>query len=201
MLESAQINRLHRETVVRWHEQDIDNLFDGLLQLVCQQHRYNFLLWHQEDIARSHDVGDAEIARVKRAIDGYNQQRNDWIEKIDDALSQELARRNVFVDEGAPRNSETPGSIVDRLSILSLRIYHLEEQVQRQDVSSDHLESVQQKMAVCLEQQDDLSSALDDLIQDMLAGRKRHKTYRQLKMYNDPTLNPYLYQAKRRLAG
>ena len=201
MLESTRINRLHRDTVERWHEQEIDNPFDGLLRLVCQQHRYNFLLWHQEDIARSRDVSDAEIARVKRAIDGYNQQRNDWIEKIDDALSEELASRNVKVDQEAPRNSETPGSIVDRLSILSLRIYHLEEQAQRRDVSTDHLESVQQKLAICLEQQDDLSSALDELILDMLAGRKRHKTYRQLKMYNDPTLNPYLYQAKQRLAG
>ena len=90
-------------------------------------------------------------------------------------------------------NTETPGSTIDRLSILSLRIYHLREQLQRDDVSQEHLDSVQQKIAICLLQQEELKIALQQLIDDIFAGKKKHRTYRQLKMYNDPALNPYLY--------
>ena len=94
-----EITQLHRTTVDRWHQQELDNPHEGLLQVVCRQHQFNFLLWHEEDIARSPDVNDARIAAVKRAIDGYNQQRNDWIEKIDDFLLQQLAGG----DEGSNR--------------------------------------------------------------------------------------------------
>jgi len=108
---------------------------------------------------------------------------------------------HIETDQDAPLNTETPGSVIDRLSILSLRIFHLEEQVQRSDATTEHVESVQQKIAVCLLQHHDLSMSLSLLLDDISTGRKRHKTYRQFKMYNDPTLNPYLYQAKQRLAG
>ena len=196
MIDVNQITDMHRETVVRWHQGEIDNPYSGMLNVACRQHSFNFLLWHEEDVARSPDVGDERIAAVKRAIDGYNQQRNDAIEKIDDWITQYLADREIAADEHARLNTETPGSCIDRLSILALRLYHLDEQLQRDDASPEHIESVENKIAVCLVQHDDLSTSLSELLDDILAGRKRHKTYRQFKMYNDPALNPYLYKAR-----
>ncbi len=105
----------------------IENQYEGFLGLVCQQHQFNYQLWHQEDIARSPTVSDSEIANVKRAIDRLNQLRNDWIERLDDALTRHLEEQSIVASPDAPQNSETPGSIIDRLSILALRIYHLEE--------------------------------------------------------------------------
>jgi hypothetical protein len=199
MINVQDILKLHREMVVRWHGQDVDNPYDDLLGVVCQQFSYNFRLWHEEDIARSPDASDARIAQVKRNIDGLNQQRNDWIEKIDDRLTEMLAANNVTLLPEAKLNSETSGSVMDRLSILALRIYHMEEQVQRSDATTEHVEACQGKLAICLLQLDDLSTSLRELLDDIFAGRKHHKTYRQLKMYNDPSLNPYLYQAQQRV--
>ncbi|MFO0818708.1 MAG: DUF4254 domain-containing protein [Pirellulales bacterium] len=198
MIDVPQITQMHRETVVRWHSTPVDNPYQGLLETACQQHAFNFLLWHEEDIARSPDVGDARIAQVKRAIDRYNQQRNDWIEKLDLAIDELLKAAGVVPAADARQNTETPGSAIDRLSIIALRIYHLEEQVRREDATPQHVESVQGKLAVCLIQQDDLARSLAELLDDLQAGRKRHRLYRQFKMYNDPTLNPYLYQARQR---
>ena len=121
----------------------------------------------------------------------------DWIEKLDDWITAELERRGVAAAASAPQNTETLGSTIDRLSILALRIYHLAEQRDRADGSAEHRQSVERKLAVALAQHDDLSRAAQQLADDLFAGRKRHKTYRQLKMYNDATLNPYLYQARR----
>jgi hypothetical protein len=196
MFRLEEITTLHRECVVRWHEQPVDQPHEGLLGLVCQQHAFNFLLWHEEDKARSREAGDSEIAAVKRAIDKLNQQRNDWIERIDDWISEELASRCVLPAADAPQNTETPGSTIDRLSILALRIYHLAEQRDREDASEEHRASVSRKLAVALAQQADLSRAAQRLADDLATGRKRHKTYRQLKMYNDATLNPYLYRQR-----
>ena len=198
MISVKTITELHRATVMRWHENAINNSYQGLLRTVCTQHSFNFLLWHEEDIARSPDVGDHRVATVKRNIDRYNQQRNDWIERIDDALTEELERQGISPLAGAVQNTETPGSVIDRLSILALRIYHLHEQTQREDASPAHVHSVKQKLAVALAQFEDLSRSLEQLFDDIFAGRKRHKTYRQMKMYNDPSLNPYLYQAMQR---
>jgi hypothetical protein len=172
----------------------VDNNYEGFLALVCQQLQYNYLLWHEEDIARSKDVPDSTIAQVKRAIDGYNQQRNDWIEKLDDWITDELERRQIAPLPGATQNTETAGSAIDRLSILSLRIYHLQEQAERADATPEHRASVARKLAIAMTQLQDLSQSAQELIDDIFAGRKKHKTYRQLKMYNDPTLNPYLYR-------
>lgn len=201
MIDVAQLRKLHEDTVERWHEQAIDNPYQGVWAIICKQHGFNFLLWHEEDVARSPDVPDRRIAEVKRAIDRYNQQRNDWIEKVDDWIEANLAERRVAAALDAPLNTETPGSVVDRLSILALRIYHLDEQLQRRDVDETHRQSVQHKLARCRLQQDDLSRSLEQLLADIQAGRKRHRTYRQFKMYNDPTLNPYLYQPPTRRAS
>jgi hypothetical protein len=195
----AQITELHRRTVEAWHYEELTNAYDGLLAIVCRQHQFNYLLWHEEDVARSPDVPDGRIAAVKRTIDHYNQQRNDWIEKIDEALLDDLRRREVATAPGAAANTETPGSVVDRLSILALRIYHYREQLERSEVTPDHKSRTRDRLTTCLEQHADISESLAQLLDDIYAGRKALKLYRQLKMYNDPTLNPYLYG--RRKAG
>jgi Protein of unknown function (DUF4254) len=184
---------LHESTVALWHQRPIDNTYSGWLNLVCQQHIFNFELWHQEDIARSPSVSDAQIATVKRAIDRFNQARNDHIEKMDDWITEQLESRQIVPSPDARQNTETPGSAIDRLSIMSLRLFHYEEQLQRDDVNAEHTQRMQVRIALCRAQKSDLSQSLRELLDDLLAGRKRHKTYRQMKMYNDPSLNPYLY--------
>lgn len=201
MIEADEVSRVHREAIVRWHHSPIDNPHEGFLGLVCRQCSFNFLLWHEEDIARSPDVSDAEIARVKRSIDRYNQQRNDAIEQLDDWITERLAALAIVPSADARQNSETIGSVIDRLSILALRVYHLEEQLERSDATADHHASVSRKLQVAQHQQRDLTQSLRELVDDVLAGRKRHTTYRQMKMYNDPSLNPYLYQAKNKVAA
>ena len=196
MVDVKKIVELQTQLVARWHEQPIENPFEGLHQSVCTQHKFNFLLWHEEDLARSREATDETIAKVKRAIDGYNQQRNDWIEKVDDVFTAMLEKQNVTPAEDARLNTETPGSVIDRLSIMALRIFHMDEQLQRDDVDESHIESVTRKLAICRLQQDELSQSLQELLDDIFAGTKRHRTYRQFKMYNDPTLNPYLYGAE-----
>lgn len=197
MIDIAEILQLHENTVAQWHAQPISNSYKGWLNLVCQQHIFNYELWHQEDIARGPNVSDQEIARVKRAIDKFNQQRNDCIERLDDAIGDMLALQGVQPNADARQNTETPGSAIDRLSILSLRLYHYVEQTGRRDVDAAHLDRVRERIEICRMQRADLSQALVELLADLTAGRKRHKTYRQLKMYNDPSLNPYIYSAKK----
>ena len=137
MIDVREITDLHAQTVALWHREDVLNLYTGFLQAVCQQHTFNYLLWHEEDVARSPNVGDERIAAVKRAIDGYNQKRNDGIEKLDAFLLNELAGQ-IVPQAGARQNTETPGSTIDRLSILSLRRYHMQEQADRADASAEH---------------------------------------------------------------
>lgn len=193
MFQTKDIVALQESTVKQWHQTPVEVVGNGLMSIVCQQHAFNYNLWHEEDIARSRDVTDAQIAQVKRNIDQLNQNRNDWIEKIDDAISDFIDSESVSVSHDAPINTETPGSVVDRLSIIAIRIYHLEEQLDRTDVDQVHIDSVSQKIAICKLQRDELANALDQLMDCFQAGTKRHRTYRQFKMYNDPALNPYLY--------
>jgi Protein of unknown function (DUF4254) len=197
MIAVTTILELHEATVQRWHGEPVDNPYEGFLHAVCQQHQFNFLLWHEEDIARSPDAGDAQIAAVKRAIDRYNQQRNDWIEQLDLWLMVELKRLGVAPQADARLNTETPGSAIDRLSILALRIYHLDEQAGRADATAKHRQAAADKLAICRAQRVDLSTSLAELLEDVACGRKQLRAYRQMKMYNDPTMNPYLYAAKK----
>ena len=196
MISLDAVTQLHRDCIAQWHEQPIGSTHEGFLWIVREQLSYNFRLWHEEDKARSPTASDAEIAQVKRAIDKLNQQRNDWIEKLDDWITEELARRGVSAPAAASQNTETLGSTIDRLSILALRIYHLAEQRDRSDATREHREGVARKLVIALAQHDDLSRSAQQLADDLFAGRKRHKTYLQLKMYNDPALNPYLYKAQ-----
>ncbi|HZZ72061.1 MAG TPA: DUF4254 domain-containing protein [Pirellulales bacterium] len=193
LVEVAELVELQQATVARWHREPLDNRYGGFHGLVCQQHQYNYALWHEEDMARSPEAGDMRIAAVKRAIDRYNQQRNDAIEKLDDFLVAAVATLGIVAQPEAKLNTETPGSTIDRLSILALRIYHMQEQVERADATSEHVAKAEHRLAILREQHRDLSSALADLLADIFAGRKRLKVYRQFKMYNDPSLNPYLY--------
>jgi len=155
-------------------------------------HRYNSLLWAEEDLARRKDVPDSAIAVNKRAIDGFNQKRNDAVEKIDEAILSRLAA--VTPSAGARLNSETAGSMIDRLSIMSLKIKAMREQTLRTDVDAAHIASCQAKLAKLIEQRGDLASCLDTLLREAQAGSAYYKIYRQFKMYNDPRLNPQLYK-------
>jgi hypothetical protein len=197
MIDIAQITALHSNMVQMWHAQEVFNPCRDLLYLICEQHKYNFLLWHEEDIARSPDASDSRIASVKRAIDRLNQQRNDATERIDDHLKRAIEQRGVVIQGDARWNTETPGSVIDRLSILALRIYHMEEQAERQDAGADHVERSRQRLSILHTQNEDLATALGELLADVFAGRKRLKVYRQFKMYNDPALNPYLYATRK----
>jgi hypothetical protein len=195
MIDVGAIIDLHEMTVARWHRQQIDNLYEGFLNVVCLQHQQNFRLWHQEDIARSPVASDADLAKVKRAIDQLNQQRNDLIERLDDYLTEKLLA--VQFQPNARLNTETPGSVIDRLSIMALRLYHMEEQACRSDATDGHIAKAKARLEILHQQHFDLRGSLGELLDDLFSGRKRLKVYRQFKMYNDPTMNPYLYAAKR----
>ena len=154
----------------------------------------NFTLWHLEDEARRKDVKDSYIASIKRKIDGQNQMRNDFIENIDSEIIKHLPRLTEKQEVELPVNSETPGSIIDRLCIGSLKIYHMREQLSRQDVEEAHIQSCRQKLHVLQLQKKDLGQALDILLDELKEMKKQLKVYRQFKMYNDPELNPMLYE-------
>jgi cell division protein FtsB len=195
MIDVGAIIDLHETTVVRWHRQQVDNPYEGFLNVVCLQHQQNFRLWHQEDIARSPVASDADLAKVKRAIDQLNQQRNDLIERLDDYLVEKLLA--VQFQPNARLNTETPGSVIDRLSIMALRLYHMEEQACRSDATDGHIAKAKARLEILHQQHFDLRGSLGELLEGLFSGRKRLKVYRQFKMYNDPTMNPYLYAAKR----
>ena len=157
-------------------------------------HRCNCALWREEDQARRRDVPDAEIAANKRAIDAFNQKRNDSIEKIDEYLLGLL--KPAEHKTGARLHSETAGSMTDRFSILALKVFHMRLQTQRNDAGKDHVETSKTRLARLVEQRADLAACFDALLDDCLAGRAWFKVYRQFKMYNDPAFNPYLYGTK-----
>ena len=167
---------------------------DAFLDAVARQHRANFDLWHIEDEARAPGASDAEIAAVKRRIDSTNQLRNDLAEALDRALLDMLTPRGL-PNAAAPLHSESPGLIIDRLSILALKIFHTREEAERPHAPPGHAERNHQRLAILLEQRSDLAACLDDLWQQTLAGQRRFKLYRQLKMYNDPALNPAIYRS------
>ena len=148
--------------------------------------------WHYEDIIRDPQIDPIEALALKRRIDKSNQDRTDLVEEIDSYFRQYYSHVKPLDD--ARLNTESPAWAVDRLSILALKIYHMQEQVDRQDASADHIAKCQAKLQVLLEQQKDLSLAIDQLLEDIEAGRKYMKVYRQMKMYNDPATNPILYK-------
>ena len=148
--------------------------------------------WHYEDIIRDPHIDPLEALALKRKIDRSNQDRTDLVDEIDSYFRTEYS--HVVPMPAARLNTESPAWAVDRLSILALKIYHMQEQVNRQDAEPAHIQKCQAKLNVLLEQQKDLSLAIDQLLEDIEAGRKYMKVYRQMKMYNDPETNPILYK-------
>ena len=180
-----------------WHAVGTVTARDPLLALAQEQHRRNYDLWHEEDKARAPDATDAQIAAVKRNIDRLNQQRNDLTEKLDEHIGAKVAALGARLRPGAGWNSETAGCVIDRLSILSLKMRHMREQCKRRDAAVAHTGKCRARLAVLRQQRQDLILALGELLDDLFAGRKQMKLYRQFKMYNDPSLNPEIYGARK----
>jgi hypothetical protein len=209
MLNAPQITRMHDEATLRWHQEaltlnepvpagPIDQLPtdpstttspDLILKVALAQHRANFDLWHEEDKARDPAATDAEITRVKHAIDTLNQRRNDLVENLDRMLLSAAGDQNP----SAPLHSESPGLIIDRLSILALKLYHTAEEALRDTATEAHRQKNRDRLALLEEQRADLAACLAALWKQVLAGDRRFKLYRQMKMYNDPELNPAIY--------
>jgi len=190
-----QINILQQSRISEWHQQQPQINSQGLLKEIEEQHLQNYLLWHEEDLARDPDVSNDEIARVKRSIDRLNQKRNDLIEQIDETILSGLNGEGVEMNHHSPMNSETPGGMIDRCSIMALKIYHMDEQTRRADVSENHLRQANEKGAILQSQREDLFQCLMQLIDDIRSGSRHYKLYHQFKMYNDPTLNPQIYKS------
>ncbi len=199
MLDALLITRTQEEMTEALHQTELDpevelsmeTSADGLMAIAMAQHRANFDLWHEEDKARDPGATDADIAAVKRAIDHLNQRRNDLVEKMDLWLLDRLDQ-----NPEAPLHSETPGLIIDRLSILALKIYHTQEEAHRATATSSHRQRNVDRLALLKEQREDLAGCLDVLWTQVLTDQRRFKLYRQMKMYNDPELNPAVYGRK-----
>ena len=179
------------EATVAWHGSHQPAAVDTVLTL----HRANFELWHLEDSARDPGATAQQIAGVKQAIDQTNQRRNDCVEGIDADLLRALAASSLPHPQ-APLHSETPGQMLDRLSILSLKRFHMAEQAVRPSADDAHQGRSRDRLSLLQTQSDDLAGCLSALWSDILAGERRFKVYRQMKMYNDAELNPFLYRDK-----
>jgi len=204
---------MHDEATLRWHQEgpapdgsgsdaqapagptaqlpseDTSMSPDLIMKVALAQHRANYELWHEEDKARDPQATDASIAAVKRAIDALNQRRNDLVERLDRMLLAAAGEQKA----AAPLHSESPGLIVDRLSILALKLYHTAEESHRASATDAHRQKNTERLALLEEQRLDLAACLDALWKQVLAGQRRFKLYRQMKMYNDPELNPAVY--------
>lgn len=163
---------------------------DELATAIADNHHWNALLWMTEDQARRTDVPARHIVRAKRAIDRYNQRRNDAVERIDEALLRELG--GIAHKPSARLHSETAGAMIDRLSILALKIFHMQVQATRRDADAAHLSACSAKLQVLQAQRNDLAGCLGQLLRDSVTGNAYFKPYRQFKMYNDQRLNPWL---------
>jgi hypothetical protein len=194
-------NKIFDETVKLYHvTDDIDaalnnpydeNTIEGKL---TRKNWIDAVQWHLEDIIRDEGIDPVEALALKRRIDRSNQDRTDLVEEIDAYFRQQYAGVTILPD--ATINTESPAWAIDRLSILALKIWHMREQTERTDADSNHIAKCQAKLDVLLEQREDLTNAIDQLLDDIAAGRKFMKVYMQMKMYNDPDTNPVLYGKK-----
>jgi hypothetical protein len=167
---------------------------DSIEQTLYAKNWIDAVQWHLEDIIRNPEIDPVEALALKRRIDHSNQDRTDMVEELDTYFRNKYAE--VKVKPGATINTESPAWALDRLSILALKIYHMEQEVKRTDADASHIARCQAKLDVLLEQRTDLISAIDQLLADIEDGKKYMKVYRQMKMYNDPATNPVLYGAK-----
>ncbi|MGA1379345.1 MAG: DUF4254 domain-containing protein [Chitinophagaceae bacterium] len=192
---------LFRQVLVDYHQIDqVDaplhnpyptNSLDSLLYHKCW---VDTVQWHLEDLVRDPSIEPVKGLELKRRIDASNQLRTDLVEKIDDYILAQLD--GVTIQANATPNTESPAWAIDRLSILALKIYHMREEAERKNAGESHQIKCAQKLSVLLEQEKDLSLSIDQLLEDIYAGKKMMKVYRQMKMYNDASLNPVLYQQK-----
>ena len=194
--------QLSAQSITRFHDDMLAQpdwpatqarMADPLWQAIADNHRYNTLLWTEEDRARRTDVAAIAIAACKQLIDRHNQKRNDAVEAIDEALLQSLA--HLAPRDNARLHSETAGAMIDRLSILALKVFHMRVQAHRQQAGHEHVSACQAKLQRLATQRVDLAHCLDTLLEECEAGLAYFKVYRQYKMYNDPALNPCLYEA------
>ncbi len=194
MIDVKKLLELQARNVADWHTEMIRHETELPWQFIEENNMWNFSLWHEEDIARIKDIDPMRIVEAKRNIDKFNQSRNNAMEKIDEWILSYLDSRQI--QPGDKIHSETPGMMIDRLSIMSLKKYHMLEETMRKDASEDHKAACAAKVKVLEEQMSDLAGSLEYLFQDLLHSRLRFKVYRQFKMYNDPNLNPELYRRK-----
>ncbi len=200
-MNAKQYNQLFDEIIAKYHiidnvDQSFENPFDKntFEHLLYRKNWIDTVQWHYEDIIRLPDIDPVKAIVLKRKIDASNQDRTDMVEFIDSYFLDKF--KDVKVKEGAKINSETPAWAIDRLSILALKIYHMNEEATRESASDDHRNKCQVKLNVLLEQRVDLSTAIDDLLSDFASGEKFVKVYKQMKMYNDEDTNPMLYAKK-----
>lgn len=184
------IAAFHRDSIIRWKETDVSFSEKDFLAIVEKNHSFNYQLWHAEDRARRDDMGPEFVYHAKREIDKCNQERNNCMEKMDEWL---FTRLNPASPSTCPVHSETPGMMIDRLSILALKAYHMGLQILRQEVDESHRQQCLQKLHTIELQQQQLLSCLDQLLSEVQAKVRTFRVYHQFKMYNDPALNPELY--------
>lgn len=195
---SASANTIFQRAIDDYHVHDLidhpinnpydTNSLEHLLYLKCW---IDTAQWHMEDVVRNPEIDPKDGLYWKRRIDKQNQVRTDNVEYIDSYYLQKFA--DVKANEDAKINSESPAWAIDRLSILALKIYHMEQETLRRDVDAQHIAACQAKLDILLEQRHDLSLSIDELLADIASGKKYMKVYKQMKMYNDPSLNPVLY--------
>jgi len=194
---SAFAYKVFQESIAKYHiKNDVDQAFvnpykeDDIAGLLYRKNWIDTVQWHYEDIIRDPDIEPNAALKLKRKIDASNQDRTDLVEFIDSYFLQKY--RSVEVKDNATINTESPAWAIDRLSILALKIYHMKEEAERTDASSEHIKKCHQKLEVLLEQRKDLSVAIDQLLTDIETGDKYMKVYKQMKMYNDEEMNPVL---------
>ena len=198
---SAHAFRIFEQSIETYHvldsvNQSFENPYDSstLDHLLYRKNWIDTVQWHYEDLIREPGIDPVAALKLKRKIDASNQDRTDTVEYIDSYFLQQFKAIDTLPE--ATINTESPAWAIDRLSILALKIYHMQEEANRASASEAHRTACAKKLAVLLEQKVDLSTAIDQLLADMAAGRKYMKEYKQMKMYNDDSLNPVLYQKK-----
>ena len=187
---APEITALQTALTTSWHQVPPQAAGDGFRLLVQENHLRNFQLWHEEDVARRDDLGFEAVYRAKRNIDRFNQERNNFIEEMDKVIVAALQPPT----SDCARNSETPGMMIDRLSILALKEYHMHEETVRTDATQEHRQKCGEKLDRIRTQRSDLAECLAALLDDVAARRRTFSVYFQFKMYNDPALNPQLYR-------
>lgn len=197
---SSLCNKIFEQSIIDYHKTDnvdtpMNNPYPSsalLEHLLYHKNWIDTVQWHFEDIVRNPSIDPVEGLSLKRRIDKSNQERTDMVEYIDSYFLD--LYKNAPLDPDATINTESPAWAIDRLSILALKIYHMQAEVSRTDASAEHIIACTEKLAILSEQQKDLSKAIDDLLEDISKGKKYMKVYKQMKMYNDPALNPVLYK-------